>query len=229
MLATFCAWDGGELARTSDYHEVWGVNEVKLPGTGGATVYIPWTDVLPWGQFNWRNGHDGACPKGWPGCAANPGILYSFPLPNPNPHPEDDDSPEVGAPGRFPKDVTKIVSPDGGGWYDLGGNLMDLAWPNTKLVPGTKDFCDTSAGDGPTAATKCDRAITGDPRKGTLRYKGNVPPVVLVGSSFEVHYGRAAEYFASAKDDETLIKPGDVKPAHFQYGKIGGRCVRTKK
>ena len=226
MLATFCAWDGGELARTSDYHEVWGTQKVVLPGAGGATVFVPWNDVVPWGQFNWRNGHDGDCPKGWPGCVKPALVFYSFPTANAKP--SDDDSPEIGAPGRFPKDVTKAVSPDGGGWFDIGGNLMELAWPNTSLVPGTKDFCDTSAGAGG-GATACNRNQPGDPRPGTLRYKGATPPTVLVGYSFEVHAHRSEKYLSAATDDETLIASGDVKPAHFQYGKIGGRCVRVVK
>jgi hypothetical protein len=225
MLAAFCAWDGGELARTSDFREVWGIQKVVLPGPG-ATVFVPWNDVLPWSQFNWRNGHDGACPSGWPGCVSPAQIFYSFPTPNA--HPEDDDSPEIGAPGRFPKDVTKAVSADGGGWFDIGGNLMDLAWPNTALVPATKDFCDTSAGGGG-GATACNRnQSASDQRPGTLRYQGNTPPVALVGYSFEVHARRSEKYLSSATDDETLIATGDVKPAHFQYGKIGGRCARVK-
>lgn len=234
MYAAFCAWDGGELARTSDYYEVWRHDQVPASAaTGAAKVTIPWTDVLPWGQFNWRNGHNGACPKGWPGCEADPPIFYSFPTPNTTP--QDDDSPEVAAPGRFPKDVTKAVSGDGSGWFDLGGNLMDQAWPNTKLVPDTQGFCETAAGSGgATATTKCDRDQPktadhdADPRPGTFRFKGNVPPVVLVGSSFEVHFNRAQAYFASATDDESKIVAGDIKPMHFQYGKIGGRCARVK-
>ena len=234
MLAAFCAWDGGELARTSDYYEVWRHDQVPADGPGGtgAKVTIPWTDVLPWGQFNWRNGHDGACPKGWPGCVKNPGIFFSEPKPQPNPTAGDDDTPEIGAPGRFPKDVTKATSPDGGGWYDLGGNLMDLAWPNDKQTPtqaakAVQDFCDTSADNaGLPAAQKCTR-VSGT-RAGVLRYDGAVPQAVLVGSSFEVHFNRAQEYFASATDDESKIVPGDYKPLHFQYGKIGGRCARVK-
>lgn len=226
MLATFCAWDGGELARTSDFREVWGIQKVTLPGAGGATVFVPWNDVLPWGDFNWRNGHDGACPAGWPKCAPGATVFYSFP--SPNAKPQDDDSPEIGAPGRFPKDVTKAVSPDGSGWFDVGGNLMELAWPNTALVPTTKDFCDTSAGAG-AGTTKCDRdQSAADKRPGTLRYKGDTPGIALVGYSFEVHARRSEKYLSAATDDETNIAAGDIKPAHFQYGKIGGRCARTK-
>jgi len=37
-------------------------------------------------------------------------------------------------------------------------------------------------------------------------------------------YGEA--YFANATDDETKLGTGF--PAHFQYGKVGGRCARVK-
>jgi hypothetical protein len=237
MLATFCAWDGGELATTSDFHEVWGTQKVVLPGPG-ATVFVPWDTgtpaaVLAWSQFNWRNGHDGACPTGWPGCVTPANVFYTYPT-TPAVVPADDDAPEIGAPGRFPKDVTKAKSPDAPnvGWYDIGGNLMDLAWPNGsgKLgVPATKDFCDTSAGNtGVPAADKCNRNQSAtDLRPGTLRYQGNTPGVALVGYSFEVHARRSEAYLSAAIDDETLIATGDIKPAHFQYGKIGGRCSRS--
>lgn len=225
MLATFCAWDGGELARTSDYREVWGIQKVVLPGTGGDTVFVPWDAIVPWSQFNWRNGHDGACPKGWPGCVTPATVFYSFPKPA---TPANDDAAEIAAPGRFPKDVTKAVSPDGGGWFDIGGNLMEQAWPNGTLVPATKDFCATNAGAG-AGATACNRNQPGDPRPGTKLYSGDTPGIALVGYSFEVHARRSEKYLSSATDNEALIAAGDIKPAHFQYGKIGGRCVRVVK
>jgi hypothetical protein len=50
--------------------------------------------------------------------------------------------------------------------------------------------------------------------------------VALIGASFEVHIGYGEKYFAAAADDETNLGTGF--PAHFQYGKLGGRCARVK-
>lgn len=219
MLATFCAWDGGELARTADYHEIWGRRPVAL---GATTVYIPWTTIQPIGDFNWRNGHGDACPFPWPNCINPQPSHYTFPAANYNP--AQDDTPSIGAPGRFPLDVTAITSANGAGWYDVGGNLMEVAWPVGAVNPGRNavtDVCDVSAGPGP-GETPCTRR--GQP--GVLRYAGALPHVALVGYSFEGHSRRSEAYLASLDGAESRIGAGDLKPVSFQYGKVGGRCAR---
>ncbi|MBX3230119.1 MAG: hypothetical protein KIT84_25200 [Labilithrix sp.] len=229
FLAIFCAWDGGELARTSDYREVYG----NQPATvGAAQVFHPWSTLLSWGEFNWANGHGQACfIPGWPGCPAGAQTqFYAFPTGGTL---ADDDSPSIGAPGRFPKDVTKAVSEDGGeGWFDVGGNLLEAMWPNTKPIPAIKGYCDTAAGGG-AGALACNRnqpasgAIPAESRPGTLRFAGDTPPIFLEGFSFEGHSLYSAAYLASDDGDEAKL--GGATPAHFQYGKVGGRCARVKK
>lgn len=222
MMAAFCAWDGGELARTSDYHEVWG-NRPTLVGT--QNVRIPWAALLPVGDFNWRNGHGDSCGNlaAWPGCLNPQPAHYAWPAGG---DPADDDSPAIGAPGRFPLDVTAIVSASGDGWYDVGGNLMESAWPNDQTVlnlgpnPVT-DVCDQTASPGP-GDTPCTRPNG----NGTLRYAGPLPHIALVGYSFEAHARRSEAYLASATGAESTIPRGDLKPVTFQYGKVGGRCAR---
>ncbi len=228
MLATFCAWDGGELARTSDYREVWGRQSVTV---GTTTVFVPWNDVQAVGQFNWRNGHGDACPvPGWPGCVNPQPYHYAFPAAGVTP--ADDDAPAIWAPGRFPSDVTKARSASLEGWFDIGGSLMEAAWPNGTGAawPGgantggpnaVKDVCDASASSGGTA---CTRAATG--RSGIRRFTGSLPHVALVGYSFEGHARRSEAYLSSTDGDETKIPAGDLKPITFQYGKVGGRCAR---
>ena len=219
MLATFCAWDGGELARTSDYHEIWGRNGVAV---GSTTVYVPWQALLPVGDFDWRNGHGAACPiPGWPGCMNPQPLFYEYPVGGNH---NDDDAPAIGAPGRFPNDVTKIRSASGDGWFDVGGNLMEAAWPGGPVDPGPSaihDVCDSANSVGP-GDTKCTRTDGG-----VVRYKGALPHVALVGYSFEVHQRRSEKYLSAVADDTSLIDSGDLKPVSFQYGKVGGRCVRT--
>jgi hypothetical protein len=124
VLATFCAWDGGELARTADYHEVWGRHPEVL---GSATVYVPWASILSVGQFGWRNGIGTAtCPAfPWPGCVDPPYVFYASPAQGLAL--ADDATPVFAAPGRYPLDVTAIQSANGEGWVDVGGNLMDAA------------------------------------------------------------------------------------------------------
>lgn len=225
FLAAFCAWDGGELARTADYREVWG-RQAALVGT--TNVYVPWTAILPIGQFNWRNGHGTTCsPAAWPGCVNPQPYFFGFPSAkadgSPN-RPADDDSPAIAAPGRFAADVTRIVSANGEGWYDVGGNLMESAWPVGTVNPGTnqvQDVCDVSAGPGP-GETGCTRRGN----DGVLRYSGMLPHVALVGYSFEGHGRRSESYLSAVATNEGLIPAGDLKPVHFQYGKIGGRCAR---
>lgn len=224
MLATFCAWDGGELARTNDFREVWGTRPVAL---GATTVYIPWAAMLNVGEFNWRNGHGTTCNPAWPGCV-NPQPYHTvFPLLDAAGgafNPANDDAPAVAAPGRFKLDVTAITSASGEGWFDVGGNMMDAAWTNGGANPGagqTTDVCDSSATAGP-GETACVRAGT----PGVLRYAGQLPHIALVGYSFEAHARRSERYLRDAADNEALIVAGDLKPVHFQYGKVGGRCAR---
>lgn len=219
FLAAFCAWDGGELARTSDYHEVWGRTPVTI---GTTTVFIPWKDTQPVGKFNWRNGHGGTCPiPGWPNCVNPQPYHYQFPAIGVAP--SDDDSAAIGAPGRFPLDITKAVSANGEGWFDIGGNMMEAAWPETESLnlgpKPVKDVCDVSAQTGGTACTRLSRA-------GVQRYTGDLPHVALVGYSFEGHYRRSEAYLASTDGDEAKLIPQDLKPVTFQYGKLTGRCAR---
>jgi hypothetical protein len=221
MLASFCAWDGGELARTKDYREVWGRHPQAV---GATTVYVPWNALLPVGDFNWRNGHGAACsPAAWPGCV-NPQDNYFYQYPFAGHNPANDDTPAIAAPGRFMLDVTEITSASGDGWFDVGGNFMETAWPTAAVNPGAnpvKDVCDVSSTPGP-GETACTRR--GVP--GTLRYSGNLPHVALVGYSFEGHARRSENYLSNVAENELLIGAGDLKPVSFQYGKVGGRCAR---
>ncbi len=219
MLSAFCAWDGGELARTADFREVWGRSLVRV---GTVNVYIPWATLLDVGQFNWRNGHGTTCnPAAWPGCVNPQNYFYRYPLPH---NPANDDSNAIAAPGRFPLDVTRIVSASGEGWYDIGGNMMDMAWPVGTVNPGAgqvRDVCDVSRG--PAAGeTPCARRGT----NGVFRYQGNLPHIALVGYSYEGHARRSENYLSAVATNEGLIVAGDLKPVTFQYGKVGGRCAR---
>jgi hypothetical protein len=63
---------------------------------------------------------------------------------------------------------------------------------------------------------------------GVLRYQGALPHVALVGYSFEGHARRSENYLSAVAANELLIPAGDLKPVHFQYGKIGGRCARSR-
>jgi hypothetical protein len=219
FLAAFCAWDGGELARTSDYREVWGTKTAQI---GAQTVEIPWAAVLDVGEFNWRNGHGTTCPLPWPGCT-NPQPLF-FSSPAANHVPAVDDSPAIGEPGRFTKDVTAATSGAAGGWFDVAGNLMEAAWPNGALNLGATpvtDVCDVTAAAG-AGETPCTRRGN----NGVRRYQGSLPHIALVGYSFEGHARRSENYLGSASGDEALIAAADAKPVTFQYGKVGGRCAR---
>ncbi|MBS2015399.1 MAG: hypothetical protein JST00_21100 [Deltaproteobacteria bacterium] len=224
MLAAFCAWDGGELARTSDYHEIWG-NRPTL--VGSQSVRIPWAALLPVGDFNWRNGHGDSCGNlaAWPGCLNPQPAHYAWPAGG---DPANDDTPAIGAPGRFPLDITATVASgaDPVGWYDVGGNLMEAAWPNSQaalnLGPSpVADVCDQTAAPGP-GETACTRPNG----NGVIRYSGPLPHIALVGYSFEAHARRSEAYLASATGAESTIPRGDLKPVTFQYGKVGGRCAR---
>jgi len=220
LMATFCAWDGGELARTADYHEIWGRRPTAV---GAQTVMIPWAALLPVGDFNWRNGHGASCGGlgAWPGCVNPQPAHYAFPGGG---DPANDDTPAIGAPGRFFLDVTATTSASGEGWFDVGGNLMEAAWPNGPVNTGAnpvRDVCDQTAAPGP-GETACSRPNG----NGTLRWEGALPHVALVGYSFEAHARRSEAYLASLDGAESRIGAGDLKPVTFQYGKVGGRCAR---
>ncbi len=224
MLSAFCAWDGGELARTADFREVWGQDGVQIPAANGnpTTVYIPWAAALSIGEWNFRNGHGLACNPVFSGCVNPQPNFYAFPLPH---DPASDDSAAIGAPGRFPKDVTKIRSANGEGWFDIGGNMMDAAWPVGTVKTGSiTNVCDTANGVPGPGETACTRQ--GKP--GVERFSGQpLPQVALVGYSFEGHQRRSEAYLSSADGNELArIAAGDLKPITFQYGKVGGRCAR---
>lgn len=235
LLAAFCAWDGGELARTADYNAIWGRNATTV---GTNTVYVPWSRLLSVSEFNWRNGvtqDTNVCTlasiRGWPGCVDPANAFYVFPALQTGGggfSTADDASPVVSAPGRFALDVTKAVS-GGRGWYDIGGNMMEAAWPVDALNAGgsaTRDVCDVTATAGP-GETACTRTpAAGQTRTGVRRYAGALPNVALVGYSFEGHSRRSERYLASTNGSESLIAAGDMKPVTFQYGKVGGRCAR---
>ncbi len=225
FLAAFCAWDGGELARTADFRAVWGRRPTPV---GTTTVYVPWAAILPVGGFNWRNGHGAACnPTSWPGCVNPQPYFYQFPQLRPDgmgPIPAQDDSAAIAAPGRFKSDVTAIVSASGEGWYDVGGNLMEMAWPVGTVNPGAnavQNVCDVSATPGP-GDTPCVRRGN----DGVQRYTGPLPHVALVGYSFEGHARRSENYLSNMNTNEGLIVTADLKPITFQYGKVGARCAR---
>lgn len=222
IYMAFCAWDGGELARMTDYREVWGTNPQAI---AAGNVYVPWAAMLDVGQFNWRNGQHGGfnCVNGWPGCVANQPIFYRYPLRNADNsliNLANDSSPLISAPGRFEMDVTQAVSANGEGWYDIGGLNLETGWvdsPPTNPSGAIQDFCDTSASPGP-GETACTR---GD-NNGVLRYSGPLPHLPLVGYSWEGHFRYNENYLAGR-----TANPGNWKPVTWQYGKGGGRCART--
>ncbi len=191
MFVAFCAWDGGELASVADYNDVW-------------------TSTYPWGavdtgrpNYNWCNSAPG---EGLGGFACGTGIFYEYPKTNR----AQDISPRIGAPGRFPNDLT-TVRVNGEGWYDLFANLLEYTGDfhvNAPLpAPFTNDFCDFSAGAG-NGGPACTRSLQNG--TGTLRFS-NLPSVSALGHSFEGHaLGNTAV---------------DI-PSMAQYGKLGGRCVR---
>lgn len=231
VLAAFCAWDGGELARTSDYYEIWGRKSVAVAnGAATKTVFIPWANILSVGKFNWRNGAAGACnPISWPGCQTNQPIFYQFPLGGAVPL-SDDESPLIGAPGRFPDDITAITSANGEGWFDVAGNMLEAAWPVGAVTPSArKDVCDTTS---PTVgANACARtfaasgSLPAETRAGTRRFTGDLPHIALIGYSFEGHTGLSEAFLGAPAMDES--KGLSLTPVTFQYGKVSGRCARS--
>lgn len=221
VFAAFCAWDGGELALTTDYREVWGRQSVVI---NEITLFHPWDQLVPIGGFNWRNGQGAeACPiPGW--CTSAPTEFYRFPASGATL--ADDGTPSIAAPGRFPQDVTKAKSANGEGWYDIAGNLMEAAWPTAPVDPGPVhivDVCDASATSGGAA---CSRPQTG--ATGVRRFAGELPQIALIGYSFEGHRRRSEAYLSSTDGDHARLIPNDLKPATFQYGKVGARCARPQ-
>lgn len=228
-LAAFCAWDGGELARTTDYKEIWGTKDVLV---GTTPTMIPWATTLAIGEFNFRNGARGqTCAKlnivGWPGCVDDQPYFYEQPAATS----ADDDTPTIAAPGRFPKDITEIRSQNGEGWMDVGGNMLESAWPVTGLKPNPRqDVCDMTVGASKDDPGYCSRNLSykqpdGTPvtetREGVKRFSGVLPLVLDVGYSFEVHERQGDAYFRSG--DESTVSG---YPVTFQYGKLSGRCAR---
>jgi hypothetical protein len=229
IMAAFCNWDGGELARTSDYREIFG--RQSSPIGNGLTVFYPWDQLLTIGQFNWRNGNgEQTCSPpslitGWPNCQSPQPAFYT--ATSPTVALADDETPYISAPGRFPLDVTKIRSSNGEGWFDIGGDMLEAAWPNTNVDPGPVhivDVCDTSASTG---GPGCSRPATG--LSGIRRFEGELPQIAMIGYSFEGHQRRSEGYLASTDGDEARLIPNDLHPATFQYGKLGGRCVYVGK
>ena len=140
------------------------------------------------------------------------------------PNPVQEDSAAIAAPGRFQKDVTAIVSANGEGWYDVGGNLMEAAWPVGTVNPvgaAVRDVCDVSASPG-AGETACVRRGN----NGVLRYSGALPHIALIEYSFESHARRSENYLSNVNANEALITAADLKPITFQYGKVGARCAR---
>jgi hypothetical protein len=225
MLAAFCAWDGGELAKTTDYREVWGKKDLLV---GGAQTMIPWAQTLAIGEFNFRNGpRNATCAQlnvsGWPGCADDQPYHYQFPEATSS----DDDTPTIGAPGRFPLDMTAVKSENGEGWLDIAGNMLESAWPVTGLKPTTyKDVCDMTVGVGPGDPSYCERVLApGTPlqetRSGVKRFAGTPPTIMGVGYSFEGHARSGDAYLRTGNEAGT-----GGYPVTFQYGKVSGRCAR---
>lgn len=229
VMAAFCNWDGGELARTTDYREIFGQQSTDIGN--GNVVFYAWDHLLKVGEFNWRNGNgeQGCAPPslvaGWPNCQ-NPQPSF-FTSPIPSVALADDETPYISAPGRFPLDVTKARSKSGEGWYDIGGDMLEAAWPNTDVDPGPvhiTDVCDTTT---TTGGPTCTRSATG--QSGVKRFSGELPQIALIGYSFEGHQRRSEAYLSSADGNESRLIPNDLHPATFQYGKLGGRCARPVK
>lgn len=171
MLAAFCAWDGGELARLADMQDAWG--PYGQP-TGPTALTRP--------NYNWCNGRPGT--GGW-NCQdtslGNGGIFYEFPT---GTNTLRDLSPWIASPGRFRNDVSFQLS-GGEGWYDLAGNLGEYTG---DFQVANYDFCDFSTAPAAGAST-CTRSLKPAGSVGTI-YTG-IPLAGVVGSSWEGHqYGR---------------------------------------
>jgi hypothetical protein len=102
MFAAFCAWDGGQIA-TQDVMQ--NVMSGRIGSGGNCTGGINMTA-------------DGAHP-----CDGNDGFALVW---YEDSSTTGDDSGRVAPPGRLANDVVKIVQADEG-WYDLKGNLVEVA------------------------------------------------------------------------------------------------------
>lgn len=216
MFDAFCAWDGGELAVNADYADVWPTAQpfpwgptnlcTEGGGLGQPGLYKP-CDAYNWCNGPFKNGGF-ECQNLALTTTGEPGVFYEYPR---NKNRAIDNSPLIGAPGRFPKDLTALKSANGQGWYDLFANLGEYTgdWlaqadPNGQL----STFCDTTATPA-AGATACTRQ--GKDAPGTL-YRG-IPQIGMVGSTWEGHqYGP--------------LSAQSGLPATFQYGKMGARCAR---
>lgn len=169
----------------------------------GATTY-PWsnTDILR-PNYNWCNGRPGN--GGWncqnTALGGGTGIFYAQP-PNTN---EQSLEVWIAAPGRFVNDASALKG-NGESWMDLYGNMAEYTG---NFTASADDFCDFS-GAPAAGATLCTRTLKAG--NGT-RYT-NIGRVGLVGSAWEGHqYGKTSgtnAWYATG-----------------QYGKFGGRCVRS--
>lgn len=171
MLAAFCAWDGGELARLADFQDAWGPYGQPM---GPADPGRP--------NYNWCNGRPGT--GGW-SCQdtslGNMGIFYEFPAGG---NTFRDMSIWIAGPGRFQTDFTFQKS-NGESWYDLFANVAEYTGDFTTP---SYDFCDYSVAPA-AGATTCTRNLKPAGETGTL-YTG-IPLVGVVGRSWEGHnYGR---------------------------------------
>lgn len=179
MLAAFCAWDGGELARHADFMDAWGpYGQPMGPTDPGRPAY------------NWCNGRPGN--GGW-GCQdtslGNGGIFYEFPK---NQTESRDLSIWIASPGRFATDATYLKS-GGESWYDLFANLGEYTGDFTAP---NYDFCDFSTAP-EAGATTCTRSSKPVGSVGTL-YTG-IPLAGMVGRSWEGHnYGRGGPNYFQA-------------------------------
>lgn len=225
LFTVFCAWDGGELATSADYADVWPPSQPfpwgptnLCPDGGGKGVP---GNYQPCGAYNWCNGptQNGGftCQNLSLTSFDEPGIFYEFPQ---NTDRSKDNEPLIAAPGRFPKDVSALKSANGQGWYDLFANLGEYTGDfaaqaatasNPTPNPELATFCDRSSDPLP-GATTCTRQVPEDKSTATGTLFSSIPQVGMVGSTWEGHqYG---PYSANAL------------PVTFQYGKFGARCVR---
>ena len=227
LFTLFCAWDGGELATFADYIDVWPAPQpfpwgdtnfcTKTGGVGSPGGYFPCD------AYNWCNGPTGnggfTCQDLTLQSFDEPGIFYEFPK---NTDRSKDSEPLIAAPGRFPKDLTKVKSANGQGWYDVFANMGEYTGDFAPAADPTSvlaTFCDRS-GEPAAGAATCNRTVPEDNNAvvtGTLH--SNIPQVGVVGSTWEGH-----QYGPPSGTPDAPAK--SATPITFQYGKFGARCVR---